>query len=209
MTKSKYNLPRSYISWSQYYSWNTSPRNYARRYFEGEAGFENAEMRFGKEFADCVEKGIQSENETINLTATIIPRFQKAGVRLDVKLNTIKGVVDLMGYTDTHNNNLSKFKEYKTGVMPWTQAKVDAFKQITFYATMMFLLKNKIPTDIELIWLPTEKSKHGVINFTGDMHVFKTERTMQQILEMMKAIQHTARDISTAYSDHQLKETLQ
>lgn len=90
---------------------------------------------------------------------------------------------------DTTKADLKAFKEVKTGQEPWTKSRFDKLGQITFYAAGLYLITGQIPKDIEGVWVQTEKQPNGPVDVkigaTGEIRVFKTERTMSDILRMM------------------------
>ena len=53
---------------------------------------------------------------------------------------------------------------------------------------MIYTETGKLPTDIELVWMPTERRADGSTELIGDVHVFKTKRTMADVLRMMLRI---------------------
>jgi hypothetical protein len=103
--------------------------------------------------------------------------------------------IPLLAKPDTMKPNMTAFKEYKTGQARWTQHKADNWGQITFYALAIYLIKGKIPSDIELVHVQTEKQANvqldkniGGIGATGDMFRYPTSRNMMDVMRMMVRI---------------------
>lgn len=197
--KSTIRLPKPHLSWSQIDLWNRSPQEYARKYFYGEEGFINSAMVYGKKFAEAMEGG-EVEDEIMRLTTIAVPRYPISEYRLTAKLKTEAGDIPLVAYLDTAFDPPSEgLREYKTGVRPWTQKKVDNHKQLTIYALMVYLNENKLPSKMFLDWIETE-NVGGEISVTGKIVSFQTTRSIGDLMEMTTIIKRTAAQISTAYN---------
>jgi len=172
----------------------------------------NRGMAFGRKMADGLENDEITGDAVLDLVMEQIPKFEimdkivedKNGISIEIKdyndgkikeylLPVLKNgkqfEVPLLAKPDTMKKDLSAFKEYKTGQEPWTRKKVDEFGQITFYATVMFIISGKIPHDIELVHISTQKEVKGCVDSkieaTGMIYRYKTTRNMSQILNMM------------------------
>jgi len=172
----------------------------------------NRGMAYGRKMADGLENDEITGDAVLDLVMEQIPKFEimdkivedKNGISIEIKnysngknevhlLPVLKNgkqfEVPLLAKPDTMKKDLSAFKEYKTGQEPWTRKKVDEFGQITFYATAMFIISGKIPHDIELVHIATQKEVKGCldskIEATGLIYRYPTKRNTSQVLNMM------------------------
>lgn len=183
--------PREYLSYSQKSLWKRSPREYKEKYLYGGAQFETREMAFGKKMSIALEDDEASGDSLLDILIPQIPKFEKMEYPVSADLIIGKEKVPLYGQFDSARIDLTGFKEYKTGKnggktgkCGWTQRKVDEDAQITFYATMCYILTKKIPEDMELVWIVTEDGPEG-IQCTGEIYRFHTKRTMSHIINEM------------------------
>lgn len=192
--------PREYLSYSQKSLWKRSPREYIAKYVHDKPQFETKEMAFGKRMSVALEEDEFSGDPLLDVVIAQIPKFEEMEFPVSAELKIDKEIVPLYGQIDTSKRDLSAFKEYKTGKGEWTQRRVDEDAQITFYATMYYILTKKIPNDIELVWVCTENSPHdpSVIVCTGEIKRFKTNRTMSHIINEMADMKKVWREIGEA-----------
>ncbi len=164
-------------------------QKWKRIYLEGEKNRINRGMAFGKVMADGLEKAELTGDLELDLVIEKIPKYENMDVAIFAEIKDKAGNIPLIAKPDTHKNDFSEFKEYKTGQTAWTKKKVDEFGQITFYATVMFIKTGKIPHNIELVHIVTEKEDpeqlESKLRATGEMKRYPTQRTMSQILNMM------------------------
>ncbi len=187
-------LPRNYLSHSARLLWEGSKEKYRTKYYFGEEGFQGTkEMKYGKRFAEAMEKG-EDDDILIDAARTLIPKDEKIEFEIRVKFS---GII-FLGRLDSFDPKTKTFKEYKTGRNKWTQAKVDNDEQITAYFMLVYLKYKKIPKYAELIWLETEET-NGEIKFTGTITTFRTTRTLTQILRMANKFLKAAIEISQDY----------
>lgn len=194
--------PREYLSYSQKSLWKRSPKSYLEKYLYDGREFTTREMAFGKKMAVALEEERDSDDEILNGIMAKLPKLDKPefAVRADFKIQ--KELIPLYAKLDTAKEDLSAFKEYKTGKNPWTQRKVDENEQITFYVTLIYILTKQIVQDIELVWVETcedPSSENGTgISCTGRVEVFKTKRSMGQIINELADIRRVWREIGEA-----------
>ena len=166
-----------------------SEEKWIEQYIYGKRNRINRGMAFGKVMADSLENDEASGNILLDLVIERIPKFEIRDVPFTAELKTGKKIINIHCRPDSMKKDMSAFKEYKTGQAGWTQKKVDEHGQITFYATGMYLKTGKIPHDIELVHIVTEKEDEGVPNSklraTGEIKRYKTVRTMSQVLNMI------------------------
>jgi hypothetical protein len=101
------------------------------------------------------------------------------------------------------------FREYKTGKIPWTQAKVQKHDQLTFYATALKWSTGKMPEYCDLDWIETKESKtesddfwrgsDKILNVTGRVVSFHREFDEREVERMEQLIVKCAEQISCAY----------
>jgi hypothetical protein len=169
-------LERDLNKWVQVYLYNEKQRI-------------NRGMAFGRQMAEGLEREEATGDPALDLIMERLPKFEIMDKPIYATLKNGKNSVPLLAKPDTMKANMTAFKEYKTGQTSWTKKKVDESGQITFYATTMFLIKGKIPNDIELVYVPTAKDPDpdlmGRIGVTGEIYRYPTQRSMSQIINMM------------------------
>lgn len=176
--------PRPYLSWSQLTLFESSPDAYARAYIEGKPIFENAGIRLGSKISEALETTEETGDILNDYIVAMLPKLEIMEAELNATI-TIEGeAIPLYGRADTASGDLSRFKEYKTGISPWTQKKVDEHGQITMYCLLIREMTGATPKDIELIYASTRRRADGEMEPTGDIRIFKTERTTADILKM-------------------------
>jgi len=180
-------------SWSQHSSFKWDPRQWFDKYVLGLEEEPTPELIFGKAFADALEAGKPMAPMTL----------------LSVVEQPFKVPFDgftLIGYADTFcGETKRKIGEFKTGVKPWDQARVDGHGQLTLYAFMNYLANGVRPEDVEMYleWVPTKKVPRDNGDFSGhDYHIafrdeeplpirFDTTRSMTDALMLGGEIQAT------------------
>lgn len=183
----KYTLPKGYLSWSQLSLWETNKQKYIEQYIEGKKGFENKEMKFGKYFAECLEKKSSDDPLTQHLI-NLLPkrRFEEAEIEVYYEGIKLRGVFDS---ADTVG-----FEEYKTGKVPWTMERAKNHGQLDFYGLMFFEKQEVIP-EIALHWLPTFQDTTELC-FTGEIHSFIVVKNLEHFKAMGERIKKAAEEIT-------------
>ena len=194
--------PREYLSYSQKSLWKRDPRKYIEKYLHDGAQFTTREMAFGKKMAVALEDEVDSDDNLLNEVIAKIPKLDRQEFPVLAEMKIDGDTLPLYAKLDSAKNDLTAFKEYKTGKQPWTQRRVDEDAQITFYVTAIFILKKEIVRDIELVWVPTYddlgNSNRTGISPTGEIVRFKTQRTMGQIINEMADMRRVWREIGEA-----------
>lgn len=206
--------PRYYLSPSQKVLWKKSRKDYIAKYIHDKPQFVTKEMKFGTKMASALEDDEFTGDPLLDTVMMQIPKFECADLVSEVELKIGKESMILYGRMDSRKADHSAFKEYKTGKYPkdgkvgksggWTQKKVDEDPQITFYATMCYILNKKIPSDIELVWIVTEDeldakgNPTGKIVATGEILRFPTHRTMTHIINEMEDMRRVWKEIGEA-----------
>lgn len=197
MTKKLLN-PRGYLSWTQVDMWERSPERYVRQYIHGAAGFENSGMTFGKGMSEALENGTDGSDPLMEAVVALLPRYAKPEHEIVADLKTPQGVVVLLGKLDTFDPRPIRFREYKSGRVPWTQARANRHRQLLHYASLIYLKHGQIPTEAWLDWVETEEVD-GEVRFTGTIKSFKVEIGMRDVLEYLADVSRVAREIDEAY----------
>lgn len=204
----KIQTPRPYLSWSQFSLVEKSPAEYERVYIYGKK-FENGAMKFGKKVAKTLENDSAEDLET-ELARLVFPKSVTREYELP---KLVKGEyknplyfegIPLFGRMDGFNPRTLVVDENKTGKTPWTQAKVDTFGQLTFYAIMVFAKHKKLPPLLRLNWGRTQDTPRGIELVAEPVHTFETIRTMDDVVKFyarMDRAWKTIQEISkSAYS---------
>lgn len=178
------------LSWSAKSSFDWDPEDWYQKYILGKKSPETADMRFGK---------------TVGEKLASDPLYLPFVPRLDVfehPFNIMYGKIKMTGFADSFCSVTNKkMYEYKTGVKKWDKKRVDNHGQIDMYLLMHYITTKIKPEDVEcsLVWLPTKRAEGGdfdvKIEFTDDIErdfrVFKTKRTMADILRFASKVKKT------------------
>jgi len=201
MKKSKFVLPKPHLSWSQMTCWESSPARYRREYFESGEKLDTKYLRFGKGIAGLIETGKHTELLP-DLIVYDSPEFE-------IKTN-IKGV-PILAYIDSYNSVDNVFREYKTGKIPWTKAKVIKHGQLLFYATALKYSRGKIPEYCHLDWIQTKvgaievddfwRKNEKEVQITGKIQEFYRAFDEREIAKMEDRIVKAAKEIAIAYEE--------
>lgn len=199
-------LPKSYLSWSQMQCWISNPARYRKEYFENGDKLDTKFLRFGKNIATLIETG-QHKTLLPDLETYDSPEF---------KIETrVMHIVPVLSFLDSYNAVASDtvpanvFREYKTGKIPWTKARVQKHDQLVFYATALKWSTGTMPKYCDLDWIETIESENEqvdffreqskIINVTGKIVTFHREFDEREIERMEELIIKTATEISNAY----------
>jgi hypothetical protein len=183
-TKNKIITPRPYLSWSQLSLWEKSPYEYAKHYIYG-ATINNPHIELGKKLAEVLEKGWEDEedfdikNLDIELARILLPTYPEKEVELKAEVDG----VPILGKLDGFDRDRLIIGEYKTGIQEWTQERVDNHGQLTFYALLVYLNFGKLPSQINLYWIPVRYDGYDIV-LSDNTQIFETKRTMKDLLDM-------------------------
>lgn len=180
------------LSWSSISSFEWNPNTWAKKYLEGIEEPKSAELIFGSWCGGKLEKD-----------PTFLPQIERQS-KMEQGFNVNLGGIKLVGYADTFcDKTFKKLGEFKTANTKneWTQKKVDKHGQLTLYVLFIYITYKIKPEDIEikLWWMPTKKEESGnfdvkisfVDNIEENIKMFKTKRTMVDILKFAQYIQET------------------
>lgn len=218
-------LPKTYISWTQLSCWLSNPARYHKEYFENSSKLDTRYLQYGKGIAKMIEEltnnpelkfdrewvkksfGLELEDERVQL-------FFENIIMYDTPEHEIKCLVlgvPILSYLDSYNSIENVLREYKTGKIAWTKAKVQKHDQLTFYATALKWSTGKMPEYCDLDWIETKdeivEKIDGLYNGTGDKIVNITGRIIsfhrqfddREIARMENLIVRVAQEISEAY----------
>jgi hypothetical protein len=178
--------------------WLSNPSRYRKEYFEIGDKLDTKYLRFGKGIAKLIEDGKHTEL----LPDLIVYDTPEHEIKVEVN------GVPVLSYLDSYNSVDNIFREYKTGKIPWTQAKVQKHDQLLFYATALKWSTGKVPDCCDLDWIETiegekeeESGLHNErqVNTTGKIKSFHREFDNREIERMEELILKVAEEISEAY----------
>ncbi len=176
------------LSWTQMNLLETNPYDYFRYYIKEPRDVRptNAGMEYGKKLADALEVDGLSGDAMLDIAIAQIPRLEIVEHEIQVDFIGSKGIVPILCQLDFCSKDEQTFYECKTHneKYPWTKKKVDESRQITYYATGIWLKTKKIPKDIVLIGIPTQKHPDGQIEALGEVYTIKTTRTLVDCMKM-------------------------
>ena len=161
-----------------------SPEEYADKYLFGGKQRITRNIAYGSLLADGLEAGEATGDPLLDIMMAKLPKFELMDKPIEAKLKDGKKMIPLLAKPDTAKADYTAFKEYKTSTRKWTQRMADQSNQITFYATVIWLLKGFIPKDIELVNVPVQYGEDGKLFPTGDLVRLPTSREMVDIIKM-------------------------
>ena len=192
-------LPKPHLSWSQLICWTTNPLRYRKEYFEAGKKLDTKYLRFGKGIAELIENGTHKDLLP-DLVVYNKPEFE-------IKTEVLG--VPILSYIDSYDSVNNVFREYKTGKIPWTKAKVIKHGQLVFYAVALKHSCGKVPEYCDLDWIETKEGSVEVEDFwrqnekqvqiTGKIKSFHREFDNREIEAMEDLIVKSAKEISEAY----------
>jgi len=225
---SKFIMPKNYLSWTQLDMWLRSEARYRREYFDSTHKLDTKYLRFGGAFATMLEDmevifaRTNNRQLAIEELAREYPMTENMkAVLMDIEIEGISeyeiktkvmGIVPCFSKVDKYDPINNVLREYKTGKIPWTQAKVQKHDQLVFYATMLKWEGKPVPEYCDLDWIETKETEQVVEDFwreqpkildvTGRILSFRREFDEREIERMEQLIVQVATDISAAYQEH-------
>lgn len=189
--------------------WKKQPEKYVETYMYGGKKFISKAMAFGTEMHNVIETDESTGNIEIDLFVSDLPKFPEGQDLREVEMHRVlkigKEETPLLGKIDRLKSDHTAFKDWKTGKIPWTQAKVDKDEQLTFYCMLIWIDKKILPGDIEIVWIPTEEDENGNLKITGEIVRFHTTRKMSDVLNMMVDCRRVWKQIQARYEEEILK----
>lgn len=186
------------LSWSSISSFNYNSEEWYLNYIMGIKQPPNKEMLFGSKIGKLLE--------TDPTYLPQIPRHSK----MEHLFNVMFGEIPLLGYADSFCDKSHKLLlEFKTGKKKWDQKRVDNHHQLTLYCLMNYITNKINPEDmdIRLVWMPTQENNDFSISFVEDIEsnikIFKTKRTMVDILKFGAEIMKTYKEMINYIESHE------
>ncbi len=141
-------LPRAYLSYSAASLWYQNKSQFRSNYYTP-SGIRTSSPQtdYGKEIADMLK------DDPTNPIVAHIPSYEIKDVGFTVD---ISGVPVLMYPDSLSLIGTPKFYEFKTGVDPWTQEKVDDHMQLKLYSLGIKIKYGSVQDECTLFWLPTK-----------------------------------------------------
>lgn len=205
MSQKKYiQLPKGYLSHSQIVMWKSSKERYKKLYFNGQEEYRlnNKFLDYGKKFATALEFERDTNELLTDAAILLLPKYDVRDQEIVAEIKTKHGWLKVVGRPDTFNSKTFEFREYKTGMSPWTHSKAQRHHQMRFYAMIIYLKHKKALADAYLDWIETEKLPDGTIQPTGKTKSFKVEIGLSTILQTINETIQTALEIELAYASH-------
>mgnify|MGYP005857486429 CR=1 FL=1 len=183
------NTNRNYFSWSQYYLWQKSKKQFYKHYGLNEKSKSNKQFAKGKEFAHFKETGeILPSVKNPDMLEIVADAVDELEI-MEHEVNVTIDKYDLLAFIDSGMADYSEFFEYKTGKIPWTNEKVEDHEQLDFYALCYYIASGQktIPS-CKLIWIETQEEEDGLLTFTGNVETFSRNFTKDDMVKMMAKI---------------------
>lgn len=213
-------LPKPHLSWSQLTLWISNRERYKREYFDDGKKLDTKYLTFGKNIAQLIEQGLHTRLLP-DLEVYDSPEYQigNSGKEGDTTpVCKVRGIVPTLSFLDSYNENATPqvpanvFREYKTGKIPWTKAKVQKHDQLVFYAVALMACGKSMPEYCDLDWIETVETEGERIDFwreagktiqvTGRIITFHREFDEREIERMEDLIVRVAWEISDAYQEY-------
>jgi len=221
-------LPKTYLSWSQMNCWMTNPARYVKEYFEAGEKLDTRYLRFGSQFSKMVEelceimKRIPNRHLAIQELKKEYPmdeNMESVLMELDIEgisefeiRAKVRGIVPILAFLDKYVERNGAIQEYKTGLAPWTLAKVQKHDQLPFYGVGLKAVGKKLPEYADLHWIETKETEQERVDFwrdgakiisaTGRIKTFHREFDEREFERMEDLIIRVAWEISDAYQEH-------
>lgn len=232
-------LPRGYISWSQLDCWIKNKPRYITEYFEDGKKLKTRYLDFGSKFSKMVETLCEIMEKTPDRAAAIAElaveypmdeNMQSVLMELDIEgvseyqignsgkegddcpVVKIHGIIPILAYFDKYVRRTLGIQEYKTGLVPWTMAKVQKHDQLLFYGVGLKWSGKPLPPYADLHHIETMEEQAEATDFwregdkiikaTGRIKTFHREFDEREFERMEEIITRVAWEISDAYQDY-------
>lgn len=232
-------LPKGYLSWSQLDCWKKNKERYIREYFEDGKKLDTRYLQFGGKFSKMVERleeimvGVHDRHVAIQDLKLEYPMDEHMeSVLMDLEIEGIseyqignsgregdvtpkclvRGQVPLLAFLDKYIIRDGSIGEYKTGLAPWTLAKVQSHDQLPYYGVGLKWSGKPLPPHAELHWIETKETEEErkdfwrdgakIISATGRIKTFHREFDEREFIRMEEMIVRIAWEISDGYQDY-------
>jgi len=194
-------LPTSCLSYSQVSLWLSSPTRYKKIFFDQDEGarFMNDAMRYGSWVADAMENDEETGDLMTDMAIAQLVKYDVRDEEMEAVLHTKDGDIKILSHPDTFDSKTKALREYKTGMVKWTQKKADNWFQLKFYAMLVFIKYNVVPPSCFLDWIETFKDDDGEIKPTGNVFTFKVNITMGDIINTLATVSRVAKEIEAEW----------
>lgn len=181
------------LSWSQISAFEYNPEQWYKRYILGEKDEGSSALLFGKKI------GEQLASDPLFMPE--VPRLPVFEYKLQAKISDI----ELIGYVDAVDIVTGELIEYKSG-KKWDKKKAETHGQIDLYATMLYIMHDIRPEDldIKLIWLATEENGDFQTSFIKDMKpvIFPIKKSMIDIVNMIMRVKRVYKEMESYQQSH-------
>jgi hypothetical protein len=221
-------LPKGYLSWSQMSCWLHSKDRYAREYFDDGEKLDTRYLRFGSRFSKMVEELCKIMERIPDRAAAIVElskeypmdeNMQSVLMELDIEGTSeyeinckVRGEVTIKAFLDKYRTRDGSIGEYKTGLSPWSLARVQKHDQLLMYGVALKWCGRPLPPYADLHWIETKEIETERVDFwrngekiilaTGKIKSFHREFDEREFERMEDSIIRVAREISDAYQEH-------
>ncbi len=232
-------LPKPHLSWSQLNMWVTNRERYKREYFDAAQKLDTRYLRFGKGVAEMVEelcfhlKMVGTREKAVDMLAQKWPMtedMRKVMMELEIEgiseyqignsgapddptpICKVGGIVPILCYLDKYVDKHNAIREYKTGKVEWTKAKVQKHDQLLYYAVGLMETGKPMPLYADLDWIETKETETERVDFwrdgdkivevTGRIKSFHREFDEREIERMRELIIRVGWEISDAYQEN-------
>lgn len=221
-------LPKGYLSWSQMSCWIHNKERYRREYFEDRDKLDTRYLRFGGHFSKMVEDltellvKMPDRAAAIDEIAREYPMDENMqSVLMELPIEGISeyeirckvgNVIPVLAYLDKYIESENAIGEYKTGLAPWTMARVQKHDQLVFYAVALKWHGKPIPEYADLHWIETKETQTESVDFwregakiikaTGRIKTFHRVFDEREFERMEELISRNAWEISDAYQEY-------
>lgn len=124
----------------------------------------------------------------------------------------VRGIVPILCFFDKYITRNGCLQEYKTGLQPWTMARVQKHEQLPFYGVGLRWSGKILPEYADLHWIETIEIEQERVDFwrdgakiimaTGKIKTFHRELDEREFDRMEDLIIRVAWEISDAYQEH-------
>jgi hypothetical protein len=124
----------------------------------------------------------------------------------------VRGEVPILAFLDKYKGLDGAIGEYKTGLQPWTLARVQKHDQLTMYGVGLKWSGRPLPPYADLHWIETKEVEKERVDFwrdgekvilaTGKIKTFHREFDEREFERMEDIIIRVAWEISDAYQEH-------
>ncbi len=221
-------LPKGYISWSQMYCWMNNKQRYINEYFEDKEKLDTRFLRFGSLFSKLVEdlceimKRIPDRHlaiQELKKDYKFDENMESVLMELDIEGTSeyeinckVRGIIPIKAYLDKYRERDGSIGEFKTGLQPWTMARVQKHDQLLMYGVALKYCGKPLPPYADLHWIETKEVEEErkdfwrdgakIILATGKIKSFHREFDEREYERMEELIIKVASEISDAYQNH-------